>query len=76
MIEDPHLFLYSLGGITYILGCLIYISRTPERWYPGRFDLVGSSHQIWHVFVFGGIIFHHFASINSYYDRLNHECPV
>ncbi len=23
----------------------------PERWFPGAFDLVGSSHQIFHVLV-------------------------
>ena len=31
------------------LAMIIYVSKVPERWYPGRFDLVGQSHNIWHV---------------------------
>jgi len=75
MIEDPQLKFWYIGGAVYISGCLIYIFRFPERIFPGKFDLIGSSHQIWHIFVLGGIIFHHFASLNTYFDRLNHECP-
>jgi adiponectin receptor len=33
------------------LGALIYIFNLPERWFPGRFDILGSSHQIMHVFL-------------------------
>lgn len=40
-----------LQGFLYILGASIYAIRAPERWYPGRFDIVGSSHQIFHVLV-------------------------
>jgi len=75
-MDDPQLMFWILGGIVYITGCLIYISRFPERIYRGLFDYVGSSHQIWHVFVFVGITLHHYAAIDTYYDRLNHECPV
>jgi adiponectin receptor len=35
----------------YILGAGIYAARVPERLMPGRFDIVGSSHQIFHVLV-------------------------
>lgn len=38
---------YSL----YALGIVFYISRFPERLFPGRFDLLGASHQFWHIFV-------------------------
>merc|ERR1712012_238332 len=30
---------------------MFYFTKTPERCLPGRFDYVGSSHQIWHVIV-------------------------
>lgn len=76
MMTDPQLILWVVGGAFYILGCFIYIFRFPERRFPGKFDLFGSSHQIWHIFVLGGILSHHFAAINTYYDRLNHECPI
>merc|ERR1712115_33768 len=38
-------------GVLYILGAGIYAARVPERFVPGRFDIVGSSHQIFHVLV-------------------------
>ena len=38
-------------GVTYVAGASIYAARIPERWAPGRFDIVGASHQIFHVFV-------------------------
>jgi hypothetical protein len=31
------------------------ISRVPERWWPGKFDVYGHSHQWFHVFIFLGI---------------------
>ena len=38
-------------GATYILGAIIYAMRIPEKWVPKKFDILGSSHQIFHVFV-------------------------
>ncbi|KAF2445063.1 HlyIII-domain-containing protein [Karstenula rhodostoma CBS 690.94] len=40
-----------LEGFLYILGAAIYAARFPERTRPGRFDIWGSSHQIFHVLV-------------------------
>jgi adiponectin receptor len=37
-----------LQSTLYILGCGFFASCVPERWYPGRYDLVGASHQIFH----------------------------
>lgn len=42
---------YFLTLLQYVVGCVIYTSRIPERFSPGRFDYWGASHQIWHVFV-------------------------
>lgn len=38
-------------GLLYIVGAGIYAARVPERWAPGKFDIVGHSHQIFHVLV-------------------------
>lgn len=35
----------------YGIGALFFVSRWPERRWPGRFDLLGHSHQFWHIFV-------------------------
>ncbi|KAL4794678.1 hemolysin-III related-domain-containing protein [Aspergillus venezuelensis] len=36
-------------GFFYILGCVIFASRVPERWHPGRYDTFGASHQVFHL---------------------------
>lgn len=43
-------------GFLNFTGAAIYAIRIPERWYPKRFDLVGSSHQIMHVLVMCGAL--------------------
>lgn len=45
----------------YFAGAVMYASQVPERWFPGAFDYVGGSHNIWHVAVLGGILFHYMA---------------
>jgi adiponectin receptor len=45
----------------YLLGACVYASQVPERWCPGMFDYVGGSHNLWHVAVLGGILFHYTA---------------
>lgn len=50
--------LVLLEGILYIAGAGIYASRVPERWFPGKYDLVGSSHQVFHLFVVAAVVSH------------------
>jgi len=38
-------------GLLYIAGAGIYATRVPERFAPGRFDLLGASHQVFHCLV-------------------------
>lgn len=40
-----------LQGALYIAGAGLYAARIPERFSPGKFDIWGSSHQIFHVLV-------------------------
>ena len=44
----------ALAGMfgNYFVGWLLLVSRFPERLSPGLFDIVGHSHQWWHLFVF------------------------
>ncbi|XP_008795847.1 heptahelical transmembrane protein ADIPOR1 [Phoenix dactylifera] len=48
---------------SYIIGTIFYVSRVPERWKPGHFDLAGQSHQIFHVFVVAGALAHYAAAL-------------
>ncbi|KAL6274880.1 hypothetical protein ACE6H2_025572 [Prunus campanulata] len=45
----------------YLTGTGFYITRIPERWRPGWFDLAGHSHQIFHVLVVLGALAHYAA---------------
>eukprot|EP00345_Euplotes_harpa_P006125 CAMPEP_0168318120 /NCGR_PEP_ID=MMETSP0213-20121227/287_1 /TAXON_ID=151035 /ORGANISM="Euplotes harpa, Strain FSP1.4" /LENGTH=50 /DNA_ID=CAMNT_0008319121 /DNA_START=1300 /DNA_END=1448 /DNA_ORIENTATION=- len=46
---DP--FYWYIGGATYIFGAFIYAIKFPERYFPGKFDFGGHSHNLFHVFV-------------------------
>jgi adiponectin receptor len=70
-IVNPTLINWVFGGFCYIIGCLIYIYRIPEKIWPGKFCIWGSSHQIWHCLVFAGILFHFFGCVDTYNDRLS-----
>lgn len=77
MIPEQSFKLYLIGGLSYIIGALIYMGRLPEKACPGRFCIWGSSHQIWHCLVVTGIVFHYFDSINMYHNRINfRDCPA
>jgi adiponectin receptor len=47
--------------LVYICGAVLYALKVPEKWFPGAFDYVGGSHNIWHLAVLGGILFHYHA---------------
>lgn len=47
--------------LVYLGGALLYAAKLPERWWPGCFDYIGGSHNIWHMAVLGGILYHYVA---------------
>ena len=67
--DDIILLNWYLGGISYIIGALFYILRFPEKKFPGKFDYFGASHQIFHVLVFFGALFHFIGSLEAYNYR-------
>lgn len=56
--NEMSLWYCILQGTLYIIGAAIYASRVPEKYYPRQFDLLGSSHQIFHVCVVMASIVH------------------
>ncbi|KAK4262416.1 hypothetical protein QN277_027978 [Acacia crassicarpa] len=52
-----------LMGLFYGLGALVYATRIPERWMPGKFDIAGHSHQLFHVLVVAGAYSHYRAGL-------------
>ncbi|THY58032.1 mPR-typeG-protein-coupled receptor [Aureobasidium pullulans] len=62
MMQRKRLALEWMGlmALFNFLGCTAYALRFPEVKFPGRFDLVGHSHQIMHVAVLiAGLVHYH-----------------
>lgn len=59
---------------SYIIGVQIYINRIPERFYSGSFDMLGNSHNIWHLFVLMGAFFHYCGCLELYWMRAEADC--
>jgi adiponectin receptor len=68
------LFYLVLQGVLYITGAVIYALRIPERFAPGKFDFLGSSHQIFHGFVLAAAT-SHFIGLCIAYEHL-HERAI
>lgn len=53
---------WALGGAIYIVGAFMQVNNWPEKKYPKKFDIIGSSHQIFHVCVVIACAIHFEAS--------------
>ena len=42
-------FLAILNGFFFLMGGILNVSKIPERFYPGKFDCFGQSHNLMHV---------------------------
>jgi len=66
----------ALMGFLYIFGACIYAAHIPERWWPGKFDIWGHSHTIWHVFVIGACYVHYLAVQEAFMWKVSHPCET
>ncbi|KAF9347637.1 hypothetical protein BGX26_000896 [Mortierella sp. AD094] len=65
-------------GAAYVFGVLIYGSRTPECFFPGKFDNFGASHQIFHICVLIGCTVH-FVGVTkamSFWHNTDPYCAI
>ncbi len=63
--------------VVYLAGAIVYASKVPEKWYPGAFNYIGGSHNLWHFAVLGGILFHYRAMESFFkiaFERASTEC--
>mmetsp|Transcript_12321 Transcript_12321/g.12336 ORF Transcript_12321/g.12336 Transcript_12321/m.12336 type:complete len:312 (-) Transcript_12321:32-967(-) len=60
----------------YLCGVLVYIVRFPERYFPGKFDFWGNSHNLWHFFVLSAAFFHYLGALDSYHRRERLLCSA
>jgi adiponectin receptor len=66
------LILYVLGSV----GALIYATKFPEIFIPGRVDIFGASHQWWHIFVALALVWWHRSSVELFLYRVTTSCPM
>ncbi|KAK4444764.1 hypothetical protein QBC34DRAFT_487663 [Podospora aff. communis PSN243] len=64
---------YYAEGVLILIGTFHYISHFPESWRPGKFDIWGSSHQIFHIFVVLSAAVHLYGITSAY--KWNYENP-
>ncbi|GAC96231.1 adiponectin receptor protein 1 [Pseudozyma hubeiensis SY62] len=64
--ETMGLSFLILSGALYVVGAGLYAARIPERFAPGRFDLLGASHQIFHVLILAAAIAHYVSIRRAY----------
>lgn len=55
-----------LSGALYVVGAGLYAARVPERFAPGRFDMLGASHQIFHVLILAAAAAHYISIRRAY----------
>jgi len=66
----PLIWREAVMGASYVIGALVYLSRIPERWFPGRFDYsLGNSHVVWHYFTIVAALFQWSACVYLYNNR-------
>jgi len=54
----------------------MYATATPERFFPKRFDIIGSSHQFFHMLINLALAIHFRAGYKLYLDRFDKVCPI
>jgi adiponectin receptor len=63
-----------LEGLLYTSGAGLYAARWPERQWPGKVDLLGTSHQIFHVLVVTAAWCHCYGVLRSIAYAERHIC--
>ncbi|KAK1248330.1 hypothetical protein MKX08_006550 [Trichoderma sp. CBMAI-0020] len=75
MIKQSGMFYYFIEGGFLLLGTLIYITKFPEKQFPGRFDIYGSSHQLFHILVVSATAFHLIGILDAFnYNYIHRTC--
>lgn len=64
--------MYLLTGTAF----LIYVTRIPERWFVGKVDYIGHSHNWWHAFVLAALYYWHNSGMKYVEFRMTHGCSA
>ncbi|KAI1732716.1 hemolysin-III related domain-containing protein [Ditylenchus destructor] len=78
-LSSPHVekwlpslvILFALVGMAFVF----YATLIPERFFPGQFDVVGCSHQWWHLLILAAMVYWHWAGIDLLTDHIHFLDP-
>ena len=73
---DPNfdIYLWMIGFLVHTIGAMFYASGFPEAMFPSRFDIFGSSHQIFHFLTVAAEAVHFFAALQLYNKASDLTC--
>ncbi|KAL6790214.1 hemolysin-III related domain-containing protein [Trichoderma sp. SZMC 28013] len=75
MMRQSGMPYYLIEGGFLLLGALIYVTRFPESRYPGKFDIYGSSHQLFHILVVFATVAQLIGILDAFgYNYANRKC--
>ncbi|XP_069711159.1 progestin and adipoQ receptor family member 3 isoform X2 [Phaenicophaeus curvirostris] len=63
--------MYFIAAVAF----LFYISKVPERYFPGQLNYLGSSHQVWHVLAVVMLYWWHQSTVYILQYRHSTPCP-
>ncbi|XP_063709027.1 progestin and adipoQ receptor family member 3-like [Culicoides brevitarsis] len=61
---------YAIAGFAF----LFYASRIPERWFAGKVDFLGHSHNLWHILVLVALNYWHNTGIMLAVFMMDNGC--
>ena len=63
------------GELCYAVGATLFGTKTPERFAKGKFDYLGSGHNLFHFSCVVGAVIHIWASFKCFHERQIYSCP-
>ena len=76
-MQEVSLHYTLIMGLLYLTGALLYATRIPERFMPGKCDIWFQSHQIFHLLVVAAAFVHYHGISAMALQRLviGPQCP-
>jgi len=71
--EASFTYLMLMAGL-YLCGAILYAKRIPERFFPGRCDVLFQSHQLMHILVVIAAFVHYQGISEMAVRSSNLEC--
>lgn len=66
----------ALSVLLYLVGVGVYVSRLPERWCPGKFDIWLHSHQVFHTFIVAAAVAWYMFTLQLYVNVNNFKLSL